>query len=132
MDKYQPLRDAGTNGMNFDLGTENVIAHLKEWDAKYGIELTDVGFDRVLVRFNRLTDDVMALAKDVYEFCPDTVDQHFGCMAELVELAEETGEDVLENVRALIDGVDLSDEEYGLELLRRSLAKEKAIGLWWD
>lgn len=132
MDKYQPVRDAGTNAMNFDLDTEAVIARLKEWDARYGIELSDVGFDRVLVRFNRLPDDVMALAKDVYEFCPDTVDQHFGCMAELVELAEETGEDVPENVRELIDGVDLSAENYGLELLRRSLVKEKAIGLWWD
>jgi hypothetical protein len=132
MDKYQPLRDAGTNGVNFDLDTDDVIAHLRDWDAKYGITLDNVTDDAVLVTFKKLPVDVASLAADIYEFCPDTVDQHFGCFAEMVELAEETGEDPPPEVLALIEGVDLSDENYGIELLRRSLAKNKSVALWWD
>jgi hypothetical protein len=132
MDKYEPLRQAGTNGANFDLDTEAIIEHLKDWDARYGIELSDVKFDAVLVRFDRLPDDVMSLAKDIYEFCPDTIDQHFGCVAEMLNLAEETGEGMPTEMAELVEGVDLDDEDYGLELLRRSLVKHRTAGLWWD
>jgi hypothetical protein len=132
MDKYEPLRDAGTNGINFDLNTDDVIAHLQQWDAKYGITLDDVKHDAVTVMFDKLPKDVAALAADIYEFCPDTIDQNFGCIAELVEMAEETGEDLPPNIAELIDGVDLNDDNYGVELLRRSLVKNKAVALWWD
>jgi hypothetical protein len=105
---------------------------LKDWDARYGIELSDVKFDAVLVRFDRLPDDVMSLAKDIYEFCPDTIDQHFGCVAEMLNLAEETGEGMPTEMAELVEGVDLDDEDYGLELLRRSLVKHRTAALWWD
>jgi len=132
MDKYQALRDAGTNGVNFGLDTEGIIKHLKQWDARYGIELAEIAGDRALVRFNRLPEDVSELARDVYAFCPDTIDQHWGCMHEMVEALEESGEDLPDNIRELIEGVDLADENYGLELLKRSLAKTKTVPLWWD
>jgi hypothetical protein len=66
MDKYQPLRDAGTNGANFDLDTDDVIAHLRGWDAKYGISLESVEQDSVFITFNTLPDDVAGLAADIY------------------------------------------------------------------
>jgi hypothetical protein len=132
MDKYQPLRDAHTNGGNYDLDTDDVIEHLKQWDADYGISLSDIQRDQVLVQFDRLPSDLAALANDIYEFCPDTIDQHFGCLAEMVELAEETGEDLPPNVAELVKGVDLEDENYGLVLLQRSLAANKLVALWWD
>ena len=132
MDKYQPLRDAGINGVNFGLDTDDIIEHLKQWDARYGIELSDIASDRVLVRFNRLPEDAMQLATDVYAFCPDTVDQHWGCIREMVELADEAGEELPDDIGELIEGVDLDDENYGLELLKRSLTKTQAVPLWWD
>jgi hypothetical protein len=132
MDKFQPLRDAGTNGANYDLDTEDVIKHLKGWDEEYDITLADVEHDRVLVTFKKVPKDVAALAADIYEFCPDTVDQHFGCIAELVEMTEETGDDLPPHIAELIDGVDLGDEQYGVELLRRSVARNKLVALWWD
>jgi hypothetical protein len=132
MDKYQALRDAGTNGMNFGLDTDDVIEHLKQWDARYGVELADIAGDRVLVRFNHLPDDVSELARDVYAFCPDTIDQHWGCIHEMVEMSEESGQALPDAIRELVEGVDLAAENYGLELLKRSLAKTKAVPLWWD
>jgi hypothetical protein len=132
MDKYRALRDAGTNGANFDLDTDGVIERLREWDAKYGITLDDVKYDSTTVTFQTLPDDLAALAGEIHQFCPDTVDQHFGCMAEMVELAEETGEDVPPDLLELMEGVNLEDEDYGVELLRRSLKKTRSVVLWWD
>jgi hypothetical protein len=132
MDKFQPLRDARTNGVNYDLDTDDVISHLQDWDAKYGIELSGVETDAVVVGFKRLPEDAMTLAKDIAEFCPDTIDQHFGCVHEMLEAAEEMGEEAPEHIRELVKGVDLEDENYGLELLKRSLEKNKMVALWWD
>ena len=131
MDKYQPLRDAGTSAGNFDLDTDAVIEHLRAWDARYGISLSDAGTDSVTVSFNEVPEDTGELAADIYAFCPDTVDQHFGCIGEMIDMCEETGEEVPPNVTELVDGVTL-EGDYGVELLERSLKKHKQVALWWD
>lgn len=46
-DPYDALRTMGTNGANYDLDTNDVIARLKLWDARYGVRLHGVGFDWV-------------------------------------------------------------------------------------
>jgi hypothetical protein len=60
------------------------------------------------------------------------IDQHFGSFAEMVEMAGESGEGIPEKARELIEGVDLTRDDYGMELLRRSLAKQTRFALWWD
>ena len=132
MDKYQPLRDAETNGYNYDLEPEDIIEKLQQWDMQYGIEISDVEFDSVNVTFQKLPDDLTNLALEIYEFCPDIIDQHFGCMADILEDLEKSGQDVPEDFREFIKDVDLTDDNYGLELLKRSLATNKIIPLWWD
>jgi hypothetical protein len=132
MDKYQALREVGTNGDNFDLGTEKIIERLMQWDAKYGIELSDIEFDAVNVFFQDLPEDVTELALEIYEFCPDTIDQHFGCFSDAIEYMEESNQDFPEDLQALLKDVDLTDENYGFELLKRSLSIHKSIALWWD
>ncbi len=132
MDKYQPLRDAGTNGANYDLDTDAIITRLRKWDESYGITISDVKHDALTVAFDAVPEDVSTLAADVYAFCPDTVDQHFGCVAEMMEMAEETGQEVPPEIEQLVDGVDLDDDDYGVTLLERSIQKNKQVGLWWD
>lgn len=132
MDKYQPLRDRRISAPNVELDTAAIIARLQAWDQRYGIALSDVGGDRVLVQFETLPDDTRELAAEVYDFCPDVIDQHFGCIGELVEAAEETGMDLPENIQQLIEGVDLTEENCGLELLARSLKRDQKVPLWWD
>lgn len=132
MDKYDELRSKHTNGINYELDTDAVIARLRDWDEKYGINLSDVGHDRLTVTFERLPDDLAALSGEIYEFCPDTIDQGFGCVDEMIDAAEEMGREVPADLLELVEGVDLDDENYGLELLRRSLARERSVALWWD
>ena len=64
--------------------------------------------------------------------CPDPIDQHVGCFADAIAVMEEFDKDVAKNIQALIKDIDFNDQNYGFELLKRSLAINKAVALWWD
>jgi hypothetical protein len=132
MDKYQELRTHETEAPNCDLDTEDIINKFKEWDQKYGIDLSDIESDSVTIHFKNLPDDLTLLAQEIYEFCPDTIDQHFGCFGDMIEILKDRGEEVSEEILELVEGVDLEDDNHGLELLQRTLKKYKLLGLWWD
>ena len=135
MSKFDALLQAGTNGANYDKSTEDIIAKLEAWDASHGIEVADVAPDRVTVKFSKLPDDLTQLGKDIYAFCPDVIDQHFGCMDEMdemVEMVEMMGDAIKPELAELVDGVDFDDPEFGQVLLRRSLTRSKSVSLWWD
>lgn len=132
MDKYQELRTHETEAGNYDLDTEDIINKLKEWDQKYGIDLSEVTFDTVTVYFKNLPDDLTSLAQEIYEFCPDTIDQGFGCIGDMIDAGEDMGGELSEEILEFIQGVDLNADNYGLELLQRSLKQSKLISLWWD
>lgn len=132
MDKYQPLRDAGTSAGNYDLDTDDIIRRLQAWDDRYGIALSEVGHDRVDVAFDRTPDDLSEFAREVYLFCPDTVDQGFGCVAEMLEVAEGAGQSIPPEIAELAEGADLEEADYGVELLARSIARTQSLSLWWD
>ncbi|OGF64677.1 MAG: hypothetical protein A2Y62_08265 [Candidatus Fischerbacteria bacterium RBG_13_37_8] len=74
-DKYEVLRLMQTNGANYDLSTEDVIAKLKEWEARYPFELFGADFDWVEVDLKEVPSDIEAFAHEVHEFCPDVVEQ---------------------------------------------------------
>lgn len=132
MDRYEQLREAGTNGINYDVTNEDVIARFKRWETVCRFELSEIGHDRVTVTFETLPDDLDAFAQEIYEFCPDTIDQGLGCVNEMIDACEEMGQEVPENIQRLVEGVDLDDEHYGLVLLRKSLETDKTLPLWWD
>ncbi|MDB6124919.1 MAG: hypothetical protein JWQ71_3912 [Pedosphaera sp.] len=126
------VREANTAAPNFDLDNDAIIAHLQQWQSLCSFRVLDAKYDTVEIEFDTLPKDMDAFAKDLYEFCPDLVDQGTGCMAELVELAEETGEPLAPEIEKLIEGVDFSDENYGLEILKREVQQKKKVSLWWD
>lgn len=69
------LQVMGTNGWNYDISPEMVIKRLKEWDDRFGLILIGAGFDWFEAEFQRAPQDMIEFAKEVYEFCPDVVDQ---------------------------------------------------------
>ncbi len=71
-------------------------------------------------------------ARELDDFCPDLVDQGTGCVHEMVEAMEEMGEEVSPEIARLIEGVDLTNENYGVELLKREVENSKTVKLWWD
>ena len=72
-DMFAPLVEADTNGDNYDISTEDIIARLKKWQALCTFRISDVDYNTVTLTFDTLPKDVKALIRDAYELCPDLV-----------------------------------------------------------
>jgi hypothetical protein len=88
-DRYEILRIMGTNGWNYGVGPDSIVAWLRALERDHPFVLTGMGFDWVEGRFRSAIADADTLARRFYAFCPDVVDQG----AETVDaLAQELGE----------------------------------------
>jgi hypothetical protein len=88
-DRYEILRLMGTNGWNYDIGPDSIVAWLRALERDHPFVLTGMGFDWVEGRFRSAIGDADGLARRFYAFCPDVVDQG----TETVDaLAQELGE----------------------------------------
>jgi len=67
-----------TNGINYDIDNDSLISKLQEWKSKNDFILLGAGIDWLEIRFISQTPDFDEFAKEVYEFCPDIVDQGVG------------------------------------------------------
>ncbi|QUS60135.1 DUF4253 domain-containing protein [Synechocystis sp. PCC 7339] len=121
-----------TNGINYDITTEDLIAKLQQWDGQYGIEISEVAFDSLIVRFQNLPTDLKALAGEIYEFCPDVIDQGFGCFDDALPMMIASGRELPPETQLLLTGVDWNDPDFGLTILENSLRQDQAVFLWWD
>jgi hypothetical protein len=72
-DMFAPLREADTNGDNYDVSTEDIIKHLKEWQKQCSFTISDVDYNTVTLRFATLPKDLDLFIKDAVLFCPDLV-----------------------------------------------------------
>ncbi|WP_299246802.1 DUF4253 domain-containing protein [uncultured Aquimarina sp.] len=88
-DKFDILKIQKTDGINFDIENEDVIKKLKDWDKIYGIEILGADYDWVDLTFNKDIKDISLFAKEVYDFCPDAVDQGVGEISELERILKE-------------------------------------------
>jgi hypothetical protein len=127
-----PVVGAGTNGIDHDLDNDDIVRTLDRWDKTYGIEISDVGADRVTVRFLSLPESLDALAREIHEFCPDVIDQGFGVLDDLLAMQARDGKEIAPDMARLIEGVDLQHPDAGLILLQRSLRDTQTVALWWD
>ena len=71
--------------------TEDLVRKLQEYDAKYGIDIFHAETDTIEFRFRSLPEDLAAFCADLYEFCPDIVDQGVGTVEKLEEEVARTG-----------------------------------------
>ena len=88
-DPYKIIKDMGVMAVNYDLYTNDIILKLKEWDKKLGLTFEVIEGDQVSAYMSKTPDDPKSFAKEVYEFCPDIVDQGFGSMRELIKSYKE-------------------------------------------
>jgi hypothetical protein len=90
MDKFDAIRAAGIDGLNYDLDTEDIIDRLKLWDDRYGINIAKVQAPSFTITFTSLPEALQAFADEITEFCPDIVFQGVGDPAALAELLRDT------------------------------------------
>src|SRR5580698_964600 len=72
-DMFQPLIEAETNGENYDISTEDIIARLKEWQGLCEFTLGEVDSSTVELKFETLPEDLDEFLAEAYELCPDLV-----------------------------------------------------------
>lgn len=136
--KFAELYKMETAAPNYDLTTSDIIAKLTDWDQKYGIVISDVEHDSFNVEFSRLPKNVAVLAADVYDFCPDTIDQGFDAFPDMLSEGDPLGlkemftPEQWEFKQELAEGIDFDQPDYGMQLLKKQLLLGKNVGLWWD
>jgi hypothetical protein len=74
-DHYDILRVMRTADINGDKATEDVIAHLKQWEQRYPFNIWGANHDWVLAKFRKFPDDLLAFAREVIAFAPDGYSQ---------------------------------------------------------
>ena len=72
-----------TKGPDSDLMTTHIIRWLKQLEKEEPFELTGIGVDYLEGKFTSPVKNARRLARKMYEFCPDIVDQGTGSIAEL-------------------------------------------------
>lgn len=81
--QFDILRHARTDAINYDMGTNDLINRLKKYDQQLGIDIYHAETDTVEFILHSLPEDVNAFAEELYDFCPDMVDQGHGSVEEL-------------------------------------------------
>lgn len=89
-DQFDILRIAQSNAYNYDMETEDLIRKLRDYDAAYGIDVFHAETDTIEFRLRTMPQDLAAFAEDVYQFCPDIVDQGVGSVEALQEQINQT------------------------------------------
>jgi len=91
-DPYKLMEYAETNGVNYNIETKDIIEKYKKWDKEFGIIPIGIGFDFCECKIKNTKDiDFKKLANEVYEFCPDAVDQGTETVEALEEEIKRTG-----------------------------------------
>jgi len=73
--QFDILRIAQSDAANYDMETDDIIRKLEEFDLKFGIDIFHAESDTIEFEFKQLPENLMAFSQDLYEFCPDIVDQ---------------------------------------------------------
>ncbi len=90
-DKYEILRETGTDGLNYDIDNDSVITIIKSFDAKYDLTLAGCGLDWCLFYIGDETANWDMMAKEIYDVCPDVVDQGTGSVGDLAKELQDFG-----------------------------------------
>ncbi len=90
VDQYEILRIMHTDGDDYDITNQDVIDRLKDWEKISAFDIIGADSDWVELEFRTLPRDLNAFVEEVYDFCPDAVDQGPGTTAELAREMQQT------------------------------------------
>lgn len=90
-DPYKLMELAETNGINYNIETKHIIEKYKKWDKEFGIIPWGIGFDFCECKIKNSNIDFKKLAQEIYEFCPNVVDQGTETVDALEEEIKRTG-----------------------------------------
>ncbi len=120
----------GTNGANYDLNTGAILHTLEDWAGRCEFSILGAGFDWLELRFQTLPVNLEEFAEEVYDFCPDTLDQ--GIVLPLPEHRETLDEVDFQAMETIVDWMDEAQENQSTGDLAHYLKRERRLYLWWD
>jgi hypothetical protein len=91
-DQFMILKVQQTNGENYNLSNQDVIIKLKEWNQRIPFTIIGADYESVEAVFEDLPvqNDLNTLAEEIYQFCPDIVEQGTGTIEALFNEMHET------------------------------------------
>ena len=160
-DPYAMIKLRQTDGANFDVSTDDVMAKLDEWRNLCEFDVVGASGDWVALQFSRLPKNICRFAEDVYLICPDTVGQGVGYkyrndkrrIAEARRLCPEPlSQKIKSEITTRMGNLSLADKvppefadllgslggplldevDTGIRLLAYELRETKCLFLWWD
>jgi hypothetical protein len=124
------LRLQLTNGANFDLDTDGIIAKLA--DGKNCVTCTSwaPGSTGSTWTSTLCPTTCKPFAEDVYDFCPDTLDQGYvgPDLSDGRDPSEMSEDELMQMIDDIGEAIDVQTPADLAEFLRR----EKRLWLWWD
>ena len=87
--QFDILRVSRADAINYEMETEDLIKKLKDYDNQFGIDVFHAETDTVEFSFVKMPEDLSAFCKDLYQFCPDIVDQGTGTVERLEQEINE-------------------------------------------
>jgi len=93
--QFDILRIAASDAVNYGKETEDLVKQLQVWDSAYGVDIFQAETDTIQFRLKIIPADLKKFADEVYEFCPDIVDQG-------VESVDQLAKDIGESRKVLL------------------------------
>lgn len=159
-DHYSIIHIRRSCGANYGVSMDDVITKLKEWETRCRFEIFGAGSAWVAVQFHTLPEAICAFAEEIYDFCPDTVEQGVGLtnesddpeafeaarklcphlsakMEQKLAKQKENHEqmDIPLQLREMLEsgaGGFTTPTDMGIRLLAHQLNESKQLFLWWD
>lgn len=89
-DPFKLIERIGTHGINYDVYNHDVLRKMKEWDQDVDFVFVVVDESRIHAYMQKLPEDIQQFSSDVYDFCPDVIDQGYGSMDVMISDYKES------------------------------------------
>jgi hypothetical protein len=90
IDKYEVLKQVGTDGINYNITNDSLITIIKDLDKKYSLELIGASGDWCEFFIHNDPPSWTDFGNEIYKICPDIVDQGAGSIEAMVEEVKKT------------------------------------------
>lgn len=147
------------NGANYGLSPDDVANKIQDWKGRCQCQVVGAATDWVAIDFETLPGGACRFAEEVYNFCPDTVEQGVGLMNEAdqpetfaaaralcptlsTEMQQKIDAQTARfkkmvlppQLRQMVDaGLAFgTPTDMGVRLLAYSLEQSRQLFLWWD
>lgn len=89
-DQFEVIKLVQTSAPNYDLTNDQVISWLREKSREFEFRTTVIDFDRIETILITEPKSYKILAEDIYEFCPDVIEQGHDSMKALIKHLQKT------------------------------------------